>query len=28
LKVGDELVISLYRGVAISLRPESGAGAP
>ena len=28
LKVGDELVISLYRGVAISLAKESGAGAP
>jgi hypothetical protein len=27
LKVGDELVISLYRGVAISLGKESGAGA-
>ncbi|MBV8361971.1 MAG: hypothetical protein JO189_29170 [Deltaproteobacteria bacterium] len=27
LKVGDELVIGLYRGVAISLRPEFGAGA-
>jgi hypothetical protein len=27
LKVGDELVISLYHGIAISLRPESGAGA-
>jgi len=27
LKAGDELVISFYRGVAISLRPESGAGA-
>jgi hypothetical protein len=27
LKVGDELVISLYRGVAISLRKESGSGA-
>jgi hypothetical protein len=24
LKVGDELVVGLYRGVAISLRPESG----
>jgi hypothetical protein len=27
LKVGDELVIGLYRGVAISLQKESGAGA-
>jgi hypothetical protein len=27
LKVGDELVISLYQGIAISLRKESGAGA-
>ncbi|MBV8362040.1 MAG: hypothetical protein JO189_29520 [Deltaproteobacteria bacterium] len=27
LKVGDELVISVYRGVAISLSKESGAGA-
>ena len=27
LKVGDELVIGLYHGIAISLRPESGAGA-
>ena len=27
LKVGDELVVGLYRGIAISLRPESGAGA-
>src|SRR5215469_13242130 len=27
LKVGDDLVISLYRGIAISLRPESAAGA-
>lgn len=26
LKVGDELVIGLYQGIAISLRPESGAG--
>ena len=26
LKVGDELVISLYRGIAISLQKESGAG--
>lgn len=25
VKVGDELVISFYRGVAVSLRPESGA---
>ena len=27
LKVGDELVISLYRGIAISLAKESGGGA-
>jgi hypothetical protein len=27
IKVGDELVISLYHGVAISLRKESGSGA-
>jgi hypothetical protein len=27
LKVGDELVISLYHGIAISLRKESGSGA-
>jgi hypothetical protein len=27
LKVGDGLVVSLYRGIAISLRPESGPGA-
>jgi hypothetical protein len=27
LKVGDELVISLYRGVAISLQKEAGGGA-
>ena len=27
LKVGDGLVVSLYRGIAISLRPESGGGA-
>jgi len=28
LKAGDELLISFYRGVAISLRPESGSAAP
>ena len=27
LKVGDELVISLYQGIAVTLRPESGGGA-
>ena len=27
LKVGDELVISIYRAIAISLAKESGAGA-
>lgn len=27
LKVGDELVISLYHGIAVSLRKESGTGA-
>jgi hypothetical protein len=27
VKVGDELVVSFYRGIAISLRPESGGGA-
>jgi hypothetical protein len=27
VKVGDELIVSFYRGIAISLRPESGGGA-